>query len=95
MTTTVLDRVPVEEITERARSVRPGRFALQVLATILFGIGFATAKVFAVLFLSGAWSVTALRVGYEAAHGPTRSQQIETLTAEVERLKAENFRLGG
>jgi hypothetical protein len=95
VTTGVLDRVPVEEITARARAARPGHVLLTLIAAVLFAAGFVVAKVFAVVFLAGAWSLTAVQVGWESAHGPTRGQQIAALEAEIERLTAENSRFSG
>ena len=88
MTTSVLDRVPLDEITAQARQVRFGRSLLTLIAAVLFGIGFCVAKVFAVAFLAAAWSWTALRVGFEAAHGPTRGQELAALREEVEHLRS-------
>ena len=95
MTTTVLDRVPVDAITERARQARPGRTLLTLIAGVLFGAGWLAAKAFAVVWLAGTWSWTAVGVGWQSAHGPSRGQQIASLSAEVERLTAEVRRLGG
>jgi hypothetical protein len=94
-TTAILDRVPVDAISERAQSVRPGRSLLTLVAAVLFGIGWVVAKVAAVAWLCVTWSWAATATGWEAAHGPTRGQQIAALTARVEALAAENRRLGG
>jgi hypothetical protein len=95
VTTSVLDRVPVDQITERARQVRPGRTVLTVIAGALFGLGWVVAKVFGVLWLAFTWSWAAVGVGWEAAHGPSRGQQIATLTAQLDHYRAEATRLNG
>lgn len=95
MTTTVLDRVPVDRITEQARQARPGRTLLTLIAGALFGIGWLAAKAFAVVWLAGTWSWTAVGVGWQSAHGPSRGQQITALSAEVQALRDQVKRLGG
>ena len=95
MTTTVLDRVPVDQITEQARAVRPARTALTVIAAALFGIGWVTARVFAVLWLSVMWSGVAVREGWRASHGPSRKAQVAALSAVVEEQKIQLSRFSG
>lgn len=95
MTASVLDRVPVDRITERARQARPGRTLLTLIAGALIGIGWLAAKVLAVVWLALGWSWTAVGVGWEAAHGPSRGQQIAALSAEVQALRDQVKRLGG
>lgn len=56
----VLDRVPVDEITEQARQVHLGRVVLTVLAAVLFSVGWLAGAVFMAL----AWSGTAVKVGW-------------------------------
>ena len=43
MTTEILARVPVDEITAQAREVKPGRTVLTVVAAVLFGLGWVPA----------------------------------------------------
>jgi hypothetical protein len=93
--TAVLDRVPVDEITAQARAVRPGRAALTLAAAVLFGLGWVTSRAFALLWLVFAWSWTAVRVGWEAEHGPSRGRQITSLTAERDHWREAAKRLGG
>ena len=69
MTTSALDRVPVDEITARARAVRPGRTILTVVAGALFGLGWLVAKTFAVAWLGVTWCWAAVGVGWQAGHG--------------------------
>jgi len=95
MTTTVLDRVPVDEITDQARQVRPARTLLTVIAAVLFGLGWVTARVFTVLWFSAMWAGVAVREGWRASHGPSRKTQIASQTAQIADLKAQLRRLGG
>jgi hypothetical protein len=92
VTTTLLDRVPVDAITEQARAAKPGRAALTVIAGVLFGAGWVVYKAFAVLWLALSWCFTAARLGWREAHGnqPTRS----SLREENDRLRQELKRLG-
>ena len=95
MTTSVLDRVPVERISERARQARPGRALLALVGGLLVGLGFVTAKLFAVLFTGGVWCWAAVAEGWAQANGPTKRQQIDALSAQVEALSAQVQRFGG
>jgi hypothetical protein len=95
MTTTVLDRVPVDEITDQARAVRPARTLLTVIAAVLFGIGWVTARVFTVAWFSVMWCGVAVREGWRASHGPSRKAQVAALTAQVAEQKTQLRRLGG
>ena len=95
MTTSTLDRVPVDAITAQAREVKPGRTALTVIAAVLFGLGWVTAKVCAVAWLGVMWSGVAVREGWRDAHGPSRRQQNAALKAEIEDLRANLARFSG
>lgn len=75
MTTALLDGVRVDQITQQAREITPGRTVLSWIAAVLFAVGWITYKVFAVLWLAGAWTFVAARQGYRAAkvsRGPGR-----------------------
>jgi hypothetical protein len=65
MTTSVLDRVPVEQITEQARQVRFWATVLRLIAFLLFGLGWLAAKGFGVLWLALAWAAVAVRTGWQ------------------------------
>jgi uncharacterized membrane protein len=73
MTTDVLDRVPVERISERARQVNPGRVALTVIAVVLFGLGWVTFKAFAGAWFVAAWCGSAVAEGWIAAKAGQRA----------------------
>lgn len=67
-------RVPVERITAEAKQARFWRSVLRLLAGALFGLGWLTAKTFAVLWLAAVWSATAVRIGWqEARRGAART----------------------
>ena len=87
--------MPVDEITEQAKTVKPGRAVLTVVAAVLFGIGWIVARIFAVLWLAFMWSSVAIREGWRASHGPSRAQQIETLQDQITQLKVELGRFVG
>jgi uncharacterized membrane protein YedE/YeeE len=78
MTTTVLDRVDLDAITVQARQVRFWRTVLTVIAGLLFGAGWVTAKAFGVMWLAAAWTAVAVREGWREGrgvtvqHGPSR-----------------------
>lgn len=66
----VLDRIPVDRITDEAREVRFGYTVLTVLAGILFGLGWLVAKGFGALWFVLAWCGTAVKVGWKSARPP-------------------------
>lgn len=66
----VLDRVPVAEITARARDIRLGQVLLTVLAGLLFGLGWAVAKLFTITWLAVAWCAVAVKVGWTQGRRP-------------------------
>jgi hypothetical protein len=78
MTTSVLDRVPLDAITEQARQVRFWRTVAKILAFVLFGAGWLAAKGFGLAWLCLAWPAVAMREGWRAgrgtavSHGPSR-----------------------
>jgi len=94
MTTTLAERVPLDEITAQARAVHPGRTLLTVIAAVLFGVGWVTARVFAVAWLAAMWCGVAVREGWRASHGPSRKAQLEALTAQVreQQVQLDRFR---
>lgn len=62
MSTTLLDRVPVAEIEAKAQNIHFGRTVLTVLIGVLFAIGWIAGKV----WRSVAWSLAAVKVGFQA-----------------------------
>jgi hypothetical protein len=71
VTTSVLDKVPVDQITAHAREVHFWRSVLTVIAAALFGLGWVTAKAFAVLWLALAWSAVAVKMGWQQGRAKT------------------------
>lgn len=69
MTTTLLDKVPVESITTQARQVRFWRSVATVIAACLFGLGWVAFKFFAVLWFGLVWSGCAVREGWREGRG--------------------------
>lgn len=88
------DRVPIDTITADARQARPGRAVLGLIGGALFMTGWLSAKAFGVLFMAGAWSFSAVKIGWREARGETLSQpSVEQLLAENERLRLELSRV--
>lgn len=71
MTATLLDRIPVDEITAQAREVSIGRALLTVVASVLFAIGWVAARFFFCL----AWCGVAVKVGWREGRGQVRPPQ--------------------
>ena len=92
--TAVLDRVPVDEITAQARQVRFWRTVLTVIAGALYGLGWVTARAFAIVWLAASWCWVAVREGWRASRGPSRGRQITSLTAERDHWRDAAKRLG-
>lgn len=67
MTTTMLDRVPVDRISRQAREVHFTRTLLTLIAGLLFGAGWLAYKVFSLSWLALAWCAVAVREGWREA----------------------------
>jgi hypothetical protein len=94
--TTLLERVPVERITQRAREARPGRAALAVIGGLLAGSAWMIAKIFTVAWLALAWCGAAVLVGWQEGRGaPPPGPDINQVLAENARLRADLIRLEG
>lgn len=93
--TTLTERIPLDEIAAQAQQVKPGRAVLTVVAAVLFGVGWVTARVFAVVWLAVMWSGVAVREGWRASHGPSRKAQVATLQAQVRELQVQLGRFSG
>ncbi len=70
----VLDRVPVDRITVEARQVRFDVTLLRVIAGVLYGVGWVTAKAFGIAWFTVAWVCVAVKLGWTDARmgGRTR-----------------------
>jgi hypothetical protein len=65
----VLERVPVSRITEDAKQVRFGHTVLALVAGLLYGLGWLTAKAFGLVWFALAWAGTAVKIGWVDARG--------------------------
>lgn len=104
--TALLERVPVEEISETAERITPGRVVAALIATPLFVAGWLLAKSAAVAWFAARWVFGCALVGWKHARGeamlgpdPARlMKENEMLRAELQRddltsLRAENDQL--
>lgn len=66
----LLDGDRVDRITAEARDVHFGRTVLTVVAALLFGAGWLTAKAFGVVWLALAWTFTAVKMGWQEGRKP-------------------------
>ena len=95
MTTSVLDRVPVDDITAHAKAIPFWRTVLRLVTFVPFMAGWGAAKAFGLAWLAVAWLWVALCDGWESAHGPSRGKKIDMLIAERNELREQLRRLGG
>jgi len=68
--TTVLERVPLDEITAHARQVRFGETLLRLIIFLLIGVG----KVAGYGWLVPVWCALAVREGWREVHPPKVSR---------------------
>jgi hypothetical protein len=71
--TSVAERIPLDRIEHRARHARPGRAVLVVVASLLFALGWAACKAFAVAWLALAWTGSAVIEGWQQAKAGQRA----------------------
>ena len=95
MTTTTLDKIPVDAITAQAKQVRFWRTVLTVIAAALYGAGWVTARVFAVAWLAASWCWVAVREGWRASRGPSRAARLSAQEAQIHDLRTQLGRFGG
>lgn len=65
----VLDRVPTDRITAKARTITAARAALTLVAGVLFALGWLVAKTCAAAWFVLAWCFAAVQVGWNDARG--------------------------
>lgn len=87
------ERVPIDAITADARQARPGRVLLALFGAVFIAIGWTVAKVFGVIFLSGAWCMSSMKYGWRIANGTLARPTWDQLYAENQKLRAEIDRL--
>lgn len=92
--TTLTERIPLDDINVQARQVRPGRAVLTVIAAVLFGLGWVVARTLGIVWLAVMWCGVAVREGWRASHGPSRSQREASMAAEIRELKTQLGRFG-
>jgi len=74
--TSVAERVPLERISQRAHAARPGRTALAVIASVLFGLGWLIARALSVAWIGAAYAAAALAEGWIAGRSAEWAQQV-------------------
>jgi hypothetical protein len=67
MAASLLERIPLDEITVQARQARPGRAALTVIAAVLFGLGWVACRALAGAWFVIAWCGAAVAEGWQSA----------------------------
>jgi hypothetical protein len=60
-----IDDSVINRINSEARDVRFSRIMLTILAGLLYGVGWIAARVFGLIWLTLAWSVIAIKVGWQ------------------------------
>ena len=90
-TSTLTERISLDDITAQAREVRTGRAILTAIAAVFFAIGWLAGRVVPWLL----WCCFAVRKGYRSAHGPSRKMRIESLEAENAELRVQLSRFSG
>ncbi len=76
MTSTILNRVPVERITAQARQVHAGRTLLTLLAGAFFLAGWVAFRVAALAWLALAWCAVATREGWREARKAEAARKV-------------------
>ena len=94
MAAATLDRVPVDEITRRARSARPGHALLTLIGYLIFVPVWCVAKLFRVAWLALAWVYMAADEAWRSAMGTGRpAPDLSALQDEITRLRLELARM--
>jgi uncharacterized membrane protein YedE/YeeE len=71
--TSLTERISLDRIEQRARHARPGRAVLVVIASLLFGLGWAACKACALAWLAVAWCGSAVIEGWQTAKAGQRA----------------------
>lgn len=85
MSASLLERIPVEEISVQAREADPGRVALSVIAGILIGAGWLVSRTLSVAWIAAAWMVVAVREGWRDGRSPEWAAHVARRQAEAQR----------
>jgi uncharacterized membrane protein YedE/YeeE len=67
-----LDEVMTARITAEAKQIHPGRALLTLIAAVFFGVGWVLAKLCRITWFVVAWSVAAVKVGWQEGRKPAR-----------------------
>lgn len=81
----IISESVLERINSEAKEVRIGRAVLTFIAALLFGLGWLTARLFAIIWLVCAWSFTAVKVGWREGRGTGTGGSSDG--AQIERLR--------
>lgn len=72
----IMNQISIERVSAQAREIRFGRTLLTLLATVLYCVGWITAKTWIWLWFALCWSAVAIKVGWTDARstsgGPPR-----------------------
>jgi hypothetical protein len=68
--TALLERVPIDRITDEARDIQFWRTVLKVIAAVLYGIGWVAAKTLGFIWLGLCWAGAAVKLGWIEARKP-------------------------
>lgn len=92
----LLERVPVEEISETAKRITPGRTMAATIGGLLFCIGWLAAVAAGGAWFVVKWVFASILVGWKTArHEPMLQPDIVQVLRENAQLRAELQRLGG
>lgn len=94
--TELLERVPVDDITETAHRITPGRTVAALAGGLFFLIGWLSAFIIGGLWFCCKWVFSAALVGWKTArHEEMIQPDIIAVLRENEQLRAAVQRLGG
>jgi hypothetical protein len=79
--TAITQRVPLDQIGERAAAASPGRAALTVIVMVLFGAGWLAARILGAAWAGLAWSAAAAAEGWAAGRTGAWAAHVEARRA--------------
>lgn len=65
MPTPILTRVPLDRINDRAMNAHPGRVLAAMVAGVLFGLGWLTARAASLIWFAALWCGCAVAEGWQ------------------------------
>ena len=83
--TAITQRVPLDQIGERAAAASPGRAGLTVIVMVLFGAGWLAARTLSAAWAGAAWSAAAVAEGWAAGRSDGWARHAEARHAEARR----------